>query len=810
MVKLVTLIFDAIWCIILLVNSSFWNSLSFRTSLVGFLLSFLMAAIFFITLQNYVYEQNKQNLLVNAELSFNNYLTSVHDWFSERKREVVILSQNPLYRNLRDLDAIHYSIVIQLPSRQGPYLQYFVTDSEGNYTTNLVRRAGNLKRAPFFENLKNGESVIHGYSISPTTGVPVSVIATPIFDERFEFIGGFGLAIDLLSFHSFFRQKLLTKSDTHLILTDEKGQLIWSNRYNSLEGENIKTESSIIPAYLAERSTEMFLYPRYQDIFSDVFILAGQIEGTPGFRLVKITKLEQLNVEIAGLNRQLILMSLLFFFVLNFIVFLINRYWTKYYFNLKNIFGQVATGNFSVLAPEGGSSEIIHLAHSFNEMMHYVRQLIFYDTVTELPNRAYFEDFVKKILKDPQFENTVLCLVVLSIDKFKNFNDSHGSAHGDRLLKMTAKRLVRTLSKNAIVSRGNGAEYNLFLYNYSNRNQILETLGRLQKENSIPYTIDDEKVYLTFSLGVAFYLQDANTYEELMINASIAKNAAKKTGGNQIKTFNDSMRLGLSRQMQIEGHLHLAIEHNQFHQVYHPQIDARTNQIIGMEALIRWTSPELGPIPPSIFIPIAEESGLIKAIDRWSLLQACRQNKEWLDQGLNAVPISVNISSIVLEHADFLDDLQQILNLTQLPPHLLEIEITERLAFGGYENIIGKLEAIRKLGVIISIDDFGTGYSSLNYLQNLPIQRLKIDQSFIRDIPDSQQSMGIVNTIITMGHNFGLDLIAEGVETVYQLNYIVKQGCHTIQGFYFSRPLSPQEMHKVLQVRHIPPQSFVT
>jgi EAL domain-containing protein (putative c-di-GMP-specific phosphodiesterase class I) len=217
-----------------------------------------------------------------------------------------------------------------------------------------------------------------------------------------------------------------------------------------------------------------------------------------------------------------------------------------------------------------------------------------------------------------------------------------------------------------------------------------------------------------------------------------------------------------------------------------------------MEALIRWTSPELGPIPPSVFIPIAEESGMIKSIDRWSLLQACRQNKSWIDQGCMPTTVSVNISSIFLDQPDFIEEIKQILILTQHPPELLELEITERIALGGYDDVIRKLESLRNMGIKISIDDFGTGYSSLNYLQNLPIQRIKIDQSFVRDLPHNQQVIGIVNRIISMGNHFGLELIAEGVENHQQLSFIVKQGCHFIQGYYYSKPLTHAEMQQLL------------
>lgn len=787
-----------------------FRSLAFRISLIGLALSLASALLFFFTLQNYVYVQNERSLVESEELAFINSLTTLRDWIAERKREVILLSQNPLYRRLPDLDAIHFALATQLPSRQGPFLHYFVFDREGNYTTTLIRNAGNLAHRNYLSRILAGESLVSGYLISLSTGLPVIAFATPIFDSRFEVIGGFGLTIDLLALHHYFRQRLLTSPQTILYLTDGEGNLLWSNRYTLPDKENLGVASAVVPVELAERARQVLSQPRYTERFENRLLFSAELEGSPGFRLLQLTELTQLTEGLGGLQRQLILLSFLFFVVLLLVVLLVNRSWARYFSSMQETFNQVARGDFSVIAPEGGASEMARLAHGFNEMMHYIRRLVFYDTVTELPNRSYFEDFVKKNLNDPQFHQSVRSLVVLSIDKFKNFNDSHGSSQGDRLLKMTARRLVRAVTKNAIVSRGNGAEFNLFLYGFSSRNQVMETLNELHHVGSSPYIVENEKVYLTFSMGVSFYVQDATSYEELLINASIAKNSAKKAGGNQIKTFNDSMKLGLNRQMQIEAHLHIAIEYNQFYQVYHPQIDARTQRITGMEALIRWTSPELGPIPPNIFIPIAEESGLIRAIDRWSLLQACRQNKEWIDQGCLPIPISVNISSLHLEQADFIEELEQILSITQLPPSLLELEITERLALSGYEDIVRKLEAIRSMGVKISIDDFGTGYSSLNYLQNLPIQRIKIDQSFVRDLPQNHQAMGIVNTIISMGRNFGLELVAEGVETAQQLNWLVQQGCHIIQGYYFSKPMNKDVMKHSLLRGHITPSSLVT
>jgi len=779
-----------------LVKQPIFKSLHFRVYVLGFILSLVVATIFFISLQKYINRQKLKEIVTSEELSFANYLASVRDWFSERFREVQILSRNPIYKSL-NLDQIHQSLVETLPSRQGPYLEYFVSDLEGNYTSSILRRPGKLPNKNFFEQISSGETVLSGYLISPATALPILIVAVPIFEEM-KVVGAFGLTIDLIALHEFFRQKLLTTSNTTLFITDGDGKILWSNRFPVLENENIRTPSAIVTNELANQAELIFKSPQYQVETNGQIFFSGVIEGTPNFRFIKITQMSQLIESLQGLTQQLVLLSLLFFIVLLILVFLVNHTWNKHFVSMRNIFSTVATGDFSVIAPETGTNEMVQMAHGFNEMMHYIRRVIYYDSITELPNRTYFEDFVKKNLHETQFYDSTSALVVISIDKFKNFNDSHGSNQGDQLLKMSAKRIMRIISKRALISRGNGAEFNVFLYGFSKRSAILETLNQLLKDSINPYIINNEKIYLTYSIGVAFYRIDANNYDELMINSSIAKNSAKKSGGNQIKTFNESMRVGLNRQMQIEAFLHIAIEYNQFHQVYHPQVDARTHQIIGMEALIRWTSPELGPIPPSVFIPIAEESGMIKSIDLWSLLQACRQNKSWIDQGCMPTTVSVNISSIFLDQPDFIKEIKQILILTQHPPELLELEITERIALGGYDDVIRKLESLRNMGIKISIDDFGTGYSSLNYLQNLPIQRIKIDQSFVRDLPHNQQVIGIVNTIISMGNHFGLELIAEGVENHQQLSFFVKQGCHFIQGYYYSKPLTHAEMQQLL------------
>lgn len=465
---------------------------------------------------------------------------------------------------------------------------------------------------------------------------------------------------------------------------------------------------------------------------------------------------------------------------------------------MRALFDKAAQGDLSVRAKEESEDEFGGLGRRFNLMMKTLHNLTYYDTVTGLPNRAYFDDALRRLTNQETTRVQKGAVAIIALDKFKNINDAHGSAVGDKILREMGRRLQNSAGDQSFVARGASAEFLIFLGNILHRRQAMSQLNTILLEVCRPLTVGPETLFLSASAGLAFFPQDAREPEELVINASIAKSAAKKTGGNCLKLYNETMRQSLSSQLHIEALLHRALEQGELSLMYQPQVEAESKKLVGMEALLRWHNPELGEVPPGVFIPLAEESGLILTIGEWVLRQACRQNRQWLDKGLSVVPVAVNVSAWQFDQADFLEKVEAILDETGLPRDLLELEITESVAMGQVEDKIRRLQLLADSGIKISIDDFGTGYSSLNYLKQFPIHTLKIDQSFVREVPYDRDSMAIVETVITMGRNFNMQLIAEGVETSDQYDFIRSGGCHKVQGYFISRPLDVPTMENYI------------
>jgi len=357
------------------------------------------------------------------------------------------------------------------------------------------------------------------------------------------------------------------------------------------------------------------------------------------------------------------------------------------------------------------------------------------------------------------------------------------------LLKEIAVNLKDKFGKNHMVSRLSGDEFIIFAHEYgshSNSSNLAEDILEIFRQ---PWNIENHEFYITASIGIATYPEDGQTEEEIIKNAGIAKSKVKETGGDNFKFYNKEMNEKLKEQVTLDTLLHNALENNEFELYYQPLISLKTKKIDAVEALIRWNSRELGMMPPGKFIPRIEETGLIVPIGRWILSEACRQSKLWQQQGLKPIYISVNVSANQFEQKDFVEMVEDIIKETGLNPKYLELEITEGVAMDNVEDKIRKLRELKNLGVKIAIDDFGTGYSSLNYLRRFPIDNLKIDQSFVRDI-NNDSAKSIVSTIVSIGKNLNLGLIAEGVETEEQLKFMTMEQCDKIQGFIFSKPMN--------------------
>lgn len=441
------------------------------------------------------------------------------------------------------------------------------------------------------------------------------------------------------------------------------------------------------------------------------------------------------------------------------------------------------------------------LGHFEQEKVHKlsedrIHRLANFDPLTELPNRILLEQRFEYVLSTSKRHKKTFALMFLDLDRFKEINDTLGHSIGDKLLIALAQRTTSVLRKQDTVSRMGGDEFT-FILPETDHSGAQIVAYKLLELISHPFFIDGRELNVTASIGIALYPEDGEEIETLSKHADNAMYRAKEEGRNAFSFYTEEMQQISRRNLQISNAMHNALLNTQFQIVYQPQISAKTGHIIGAEALLRWQHPELGPIPPSEFIPIAERNGLILPIGEWILRTALNQLKTWIEGGMSPVIMAINLSAVQFRDPKLPEMIHAVLNDTQLSPEYLELELTESVAMRNPSRVISIMNNLHKSGIRMSIDDFGTGYSSLSYLKQFKVYKLKIDQSFVRNITIDAEDKTIVNTIIQMAHNLGLRTIAEGVETKEQLNYLRECGCDEIQGYYYSKPLPPDEFERM-------------
>ncbi|MBP1154702.1 MULTISPECIES: EAL domain-containing protein [unclassified Paenibacillus] len=428
-----------------------------------------------------------------------------------------------------------------------------------------------------------------------------------------------------------------------------------------------------------------------------------------------------------------------------------------------------------------------------------ILHMAYHDSLTNLPNRTMFDEKLKGYFEEAQSTGAMMAVIFLDLDRFKVINDTLGHQVGDQLLQILARKLQGYVRGKDIVARFGGDEFIILLTNIAHADEAAQFAKGIPDLLKEPFVIKNRELFVTPSIGISIYPSDGIEVESLLKNADIAMYRSKEKGGNSYHFYHPDMNKRSLHRLNLEVHLHKALEREEFEVYYQPIVDLRNGSVTGMESLIRWNHPEWGMVSPGEFIPLAEETGLIVPIGNWVLKQSCMQNKEWLTKGYLPLVISVNISAIQFHQSNFVQVVIDTLRESGLAPDQLCLEITENVAMNNVPYIIETLQKLKVLGVRISIDDFGTGYSSLSYLKRFHVHTLKIDQSFIRDISFDEDSAAIVTALIAMSRQLKIKSLAEGVETIEQLRFLIAQGCDEIQGNVFSKPIPASDFEHIIK-----------
>ncbi|WP_442599138.1 bifunctional diguanylate cyclase/phosphodiesterase [Neobacillus sp. D3-1R] len=423
-------------------------------------------------------------------------------------------------------------------------------------------------------------------------------------------------------------------------------------------------------------------------------------------------------------------------------------------------------------------------------------QLAYFDQDTGLPNRLKLTEILEEMLYRAKKKKRMLAVLSLDLDRFKIINDSLGHYAGDSILRDIVDRLKSSLPSGSYLGRFGGDKFTLILTKEIQMESVMKMVETVQAEISKPIFYLNQEFFISASIGVSLFPNDGLDEHALLKNADIAMNRSKNQGGNRFTFFSTEMNEQAMNRLELESYLRKALVKNEFFLCYQPLVDLDSGRLYGSEALIRWNHPKLGLVSPADFIPLAEETGLIQEIGSWVLYTACKQNKKWQEKGLKDLSVSVNVSAEQFQKPDFLYDVKNALAESGLEPKCLTLELTESIMLRNIENSINTMKALQEIGVKVSIDDFGTGYSSLSYLRNLPINKLKIDRSFIHNLRNESSDIAIVKAIITMGYGLDIEVVAEGVETKEQIQLLKDMKCHYAQGFYIHKPLRVEQFEQ--------------
>jgi len=485
-----------------------------------------------------------------------------------------------------------------------------------------------------------------------------------------------------------------------------------------------------------------------------------------------------------------------------------NGYWCGEIWNRRKN-GEVYPGWLTISAVHNSEGEVTHYISGATDLSaqkeseQRIQHLMYYDALTELPNRTLFRERFKKVMTRAQHEKKRVAFFHVDMDRFIAVNDTFGHRTGDRILKQVGSRLQASIKEHDIVARFTGDEFAIAMPDLAEQECVEDLTKRLISAFSEPFNAFGNELFLTPNVGVSVFPDDSEHYDELVCFADTALHKIKRRGGGGYQLYEKAMNSDAADRMNTENALRRALERNEFIIYYQPQISMKTGNIIGLEALLRWQRPDMKLVPPNLFIPLLEENGLIVPVGEWVLKQACSDHLGWVKAGYNPGRIAVNLSALQFRNRNLVSTIKSVLNKVGCSPEILELEITESSVMDDPEFALETLNVCHDMGVRLAIDDFGTGYSSLSYLKRFPLDVLKIDQSFVSDIPEDEDDAAIIDTIIAMAHRLKLDVIAEGVENAAQAEFLREHGCDHVQGYYYGRPMPAVDIPACLVSKNV-------
>ena len=605
----------------------------------------------------------------------------------------------------------------------------------------------------------------------------------PVYDKYGRFIG----MIETLAKFNSLVSKLEGKGYQSLIVVDKHYKRQLTNSISNVFIDDYyianPTNNELLLSIIKKRSINYFLnIETYQIDDEDGYLFTvlktDGIDNRPMAYFILAKPLSEIDMSEIYQTRDNIVKTLVLvsFFLLVFLYVIYSVNYKKFIQKQNELLEETVEEKTQELQKQ--SKKMQYLAH--------------HDSLTALPNKNLFLDRLKQAIKHAKRQHQSLAVLFLDLDRFKEINDTYGHDVGDELLKRITERLQTVVREDDTVARIGGDEFTIILPN-TDQVSVIKVVEKIFDRIKQPFIIAGVDIHTTFSLGISIYKQDGETPDILLRNADTAMYKAKDNGKNSYQFYNEQMTELVRKRLQLDTDIRNGLKNGEFEPYYQPKIDATTLRVVGLEALIRWNHPTKGLLYPVEFIPFAEEIGLIVEIDRYMLEHCVHQLVEWNAGGYKTGKLSINVSTKKLESEDFRSELYRLIEKSRVDTDLLELEILESQIMKDPERSVDILRSIRSLGISISIDDFGTGYSSLSYLKKLPVSKLKIDRSFIVDVPEDEDDAAIVKTIIALANNLGLETIAEGVETEGQIEFLVQEGCRYIQGFYYSKALTKEE-----------------